>query len=61
MIGPLSRILARVAAGALIGAGLVSEGQIAGFDADLAEAIGAALWAATEAFYALAKRMGWKT
>lgn len=61
MIGPLSRILARVAAGALIGAGWASEGDVAGLDADMAEVIGLGLWAATEAFYALAKRLGWRT
>lgn len=61
MIGPLSRILARVAAGVLIGAGWVSEGDIAGLDADMAEVIGLSLWAATEVFYALAKRLGWRT
>lgn len=60
MIGPLSRILARVAAGVLIGAGWVSEGDVAGLDADMAEVIGYALWAATEAFYALAVRFGWR-
>ena len=61
MIGPVSRILGRVFAGILIGAGFVSDAHVMGLDADLAELIGWALWGCTEAAYAIAKRKGWAT
>ena len=61
MIGPEARILGRIAAGMLIGAGMVSDDHVAGLDADLAEVIGWVLWAGMEAAYAIAKRMGWRT
>lgn len=61
MIGPVSRILGRVAAGALIGSGWVSDSHVMGLDADLAEVIGWGLWGVTEAAYLAAKRFGWAT
>ena len=61
MIGPISRILGRVLAGILIGAGFVSDAHVMGLDADLAEVIGWAMWGCTEAVYAIAKKQGWRT
>jgi hypothetical protein len=67
MIGPIARILLRVLAGILIGKGwfapedanaLAADPEVAAF-AEMA--IGGAIWAATEAYYYLAKRWGWAT
>ncbi|GLQ36766.1 hypothetical protein GCM10007908_03860 [Rhizobium albus] len=63
---PVIRIILRVIAGIMIGYGLPKDwaDQIV-TDPDalfVAETIvGALLWAATEAFYIMAKRFGWKT
>jgi hypothetical protein len=60
--GAVARILLRYAAGALVAWGLL--GDDAGFqianDPDLALLAGMGIAAATEALYAVAKRMGWK-
>lgn len=67
MIGPISRILARYLAGALVAAGMldVSFGQEIGADPDFAlilqTAIGFLLMGVTEGWYWFAKRMGWAT
>lgn len=61
MIGPLSRIAARVLSGILIGAGMASEDLILGVEPEVAEIIGVALWGATELVYIEAKKRGWVT
>ena len=62
-MAPILRILARVLAGFLIGGGYMSQGTADSIFADPAfdMAIGAVLWGATEAFYWMAKRWGWRT
>lgn len=62
-MAPIIRILARVVAGFLIGAGWFTESAAESIFSDPAfdMAIGSALWAGTEAFYWLAKRYGWRT
>lgn len=66
MIAPISRIILRYGAGYLVLHGLLSAGDGKGLvgDADalaLTEMVlGAGLAAMTEAWYYLAKRLGWK-
>lgn len=62
-MAPLIRILARVLAGFLIGAGYMTQGAAESVFSDPAfdMALGALIWGATEAFYWLAKRYGWRT
>jgi len=57
------RILARVVAGFLIGAGWFTESSAEAIFSDPAFdlAIGALLWSVTEVYYWLAKRWGWPT
>ncbi len=66
MTGPIARIIARYAVGALIMKGILDTqvgGQLA-TDADLVGliqiALGAAIGAATEVFYYIASKLGWK-
>lgn len=67
MTGSITRILLRYISGALIARGLLgeSEGNFIATDPDIAAlveiGIGAAVGAASEAWYALAKRYGWGT
>jgi hypothetical protein len=61
MIGPVSRILARYLAGALVAYGLFSAPDVAALEPDLVAVVGAILGAAVEAAYAFAKRRGWAT
>ena len=61
MIGPISRILARYIAGALVAYGFFAPGDAALIEPDLALAIGAVAGAAVEGLYAWAKAKGWKT
>lgn len=62
-MGPIIRILARVVAGFLIGAGWFTSDAADSIFNDPAfdAAVGAILWAATEGFYYIAKRFGWAT
>ena len=62
-MAPVIRILARVLAGFLIGAGFFTEDAADAVFNDPAfdAAIGAVLWAVTEVYYLLAKRLGWST
>lgn len=62
-MAPILRILARVLAGALIGAGYISHGTAESIFADPAfdMALGTLIWAGTEAFYWMARRFGWRT
>ncbi len=62
-MGPLIRILARVFAGFLIGRGFTTtEASEAVFsDPAFDMAVGFLMWAATEGFYVLARRWGWRT
>lgn len=61
---PIIRILLRVLAGFLVGKGFTEAQTLAG-DPELIAlvetGIGAIIWVATEAWYALAKRFGWRT
>lgn len=66
-MGPLIRIVARVAAGFLIGRGWVGLDTVdqifndPASDAAFEIIAGGAVWTVTEGFYALAKRWGWRT
>ena len=61
MIAPLSRILARYIAGALVAYGLFSPPEAAAAESDLVLLIGAGIGALTEGAYALSRRFGWAT
>lgn len=69
MSGPIARILLRVFAGMLMGYmssdvvdNLLSSPDVETLMVALVDAsIGLAIWAATEVYYGLAKRYGWKT
>lgn len=69
MSGPIARILLRVFAGILMGymSSDVLDNLMASPDVEtlmiaLVDAsMGAAIWAATEVYYFLAKRYGWRT
>ena len=63
MIGPLSRIVVRYLAGALVAYGLLDEdtGNMLAVDPDIILAVGVALGFAVEGFYSLAKSRGWTT
>lgn len=61
MIGPLSRIIARYLAGALVAYGFFAPGDAAVIEPDLALALGAAAGAAVEGLYAWARGHGWST
>lgn len=62
-MAPIVRILARVLAGFLIGAGWFTEDAAESIFNDPAfdMAVGAVLWGVTELYYYAAKRFGWKT
>lgn len=59
MIAPLSRIIARYIASALVTYGALAAPDAATVEPDIAMALGIALAAVTEAAYALARRWGW--
>lgn len=70
MSGPIARILLRVIAGILIGYmvpqhvvnELLSSPDVETILTAIVDAsLGLIIWAVTELFYALAKRLGWKT
>lgn len=61
MIGPISRILGRWMASALVTYGLIAPEYSIALDADLSLILGVVLGAAVEGAYALAKRRGWAT
>ena len=67
MTGAIVRIILRYGSGALVAKGILSpdDGAIFAADPDVAQmlqvGIGAAIGAATEVYYAIAKRMGWAT
>lgn len=62
-MAPIIRILCRVIAGFLIGAGYFTEDAAESVFSDPAfdMAIGAVLWAVTEAYYFAARKFGWAT
>jgi hypothetical protein len=62
-MAPLIRILARILAGFLIGAGYMTQGAAESVFSDPAfdMAIGAVIIAATEGWYWLARKFGWRT
>jgi len=62
-MAPIIRILCRVLAGFLIGAGYMTESSADAIFSDPAfdMAIGVILWAVTEGFYWMARRFGWRT
>ena len=59
MIAPLSRILARYIASALVTYGALAAPDAAAVEPDIAMALGIVLAAVTEAAYVLAHRWGW--
>lgn len=59
MIAPLSRILARYIASALVTYGAFAAPDAAMIEPDIAVALGAGIAAMTESAYALARRWGW--
>lgn len=59
MTGPIARIIARYLIGALVAYGVFGADDAAIIEPDLVLLIGAALGAAIEAAYAVAKRKGW--
>lgn len=59
MIGPLTRILARYVASALVTYGFIAAPDAAVMEPDLAILIGVAVGAVAEGAYALARRFGW--
>lgn len=59
MIAPLSRILARYIASALVTYGAVAAPDAAVMEPDIAVALGVGIASVTEAAYALARRLGW--
>lgn len=61
MIGPLSRILARWIASALVTYGVIAPEYGTALDADVATILGLVIGGLTEASYMLAKRYGWRT
>jgi len=63
MIGPISRIILRYLAAALVTYGIVpvDVGAQIAMDPDLIALLGLALAAAVEGVYTLAKRRGWAT
>lgn len=61
MIGPISRIIGRWAASALVTYGMVAPEYGTALDADLALVVGAVLGLGVEVGYILAKRFGWAT
>lgn len=70
MSGPIARILLRIIAGVLIGRmvsqpvvdQLLTSPDVEVLMTALVDAsLGLAVWAGTEAYYIVAKRMGWKT
>lgn len=67
MTGPIARILLRVLVGFLVGKALLTpeDGNLISNDPDVAMimelAVGGLVWAATEGWYWLAKKLGWAT
>ena len=61
-MGPIVRIVLRVLAGVLVGWGMPEDAaEMLWTDEELvAQVTGALIWAATEGYYALAKRRGWR-
>jgi len=61
MIGPLSRIIARYIAGALVTYGFFTAPEAAQINPDLVLIVGAILGGAVEMAYTYARRSGWRT
>lgn len=61
MIGPLSRIVARWLASALVTYGLVAPDYSHALDGDLALVLGSALGLIVEGAYWIARKRGWNT
>ena len=61
MMGPIARILARYLIGAGVAYGLWGQGLGAQIEPDVVLIVSAALGAAVEGVYALARRRGWAT
>lgn len=59
MIAPLTRIIARYLASALVTYGVLSAPDAAAVEPDIVLALGVIIATATEAAYALAVRFGW--
>ena len=67
MLGPISRIILRLLVGFLVGKAVFSaeDGNALTSDPEIAAliemALASAIWAGTEGWYWLAKRLGWAT
>ena len=67
MTGPISRIILRVLSGYLMAGGWIPEDMAAEISADpdvlqvVQAGVGGTVWAATETWYWLAKKWGWRT
>lgn len=67
MLGPISRIILRLLVGILVGKAIFSaeDGNALSSDPEIAAliemALAGAIWAGTEGWYWLAKRLGWAT
>lgn len=63
MLGPVSRILLRYVAAALVAHGWLTpdDASMLAMDPDLQMMVGAGIGAAVEAWFALAKKYGWAT
>jgi len=61
MIGPVSRIIARYIASALVTYGMFAAPDAAMIEPDIALMVGAVVGAAVEGAYAIAIRKGWTT
>lgn len=61
MLAPLTRIIARYIAGALVAYGLMAPHEAVAMHPDLVAIVGAGLGVAVEFVYAFARRRGWAT
>lgn len=61
MIAPLTRIIARYLAGAMVAYGLMAPQDAVAMHPDLVAIVGAVLGVAVESAYAFARRRGWAT
>lgn len=61
MIAPLTRIIARYLAGAMVAYGLMAPQDAVALHPDLVAIVGAVLGGVVESAYAYARRRGWAT
>lgn len=61
IVAPLSRIMGRYIAGALVTYGLIAPDAVGALEPELIALAGAVIGAAVEVAYTLARRKGWTT